>query len=129
MNKKKHLIKDYKKRLEYKNKEILRLKYLMIKNNNILPLNIRMLANDEFDNLKTAEIAYSQTLQHRKAQWPGKMGHTAPKGFMGERSKIRNRCILTGRSRGIIKEWQISRIKFKLLADQGLIPGIRRASW
>jgi ribosomal protein S14 len=101
MNKKKHLIKDYKKRLEYKNKEILRLKYLMIKNNNILPLNLRLLANNKL----------------------------ALDSKTGERSKIRNRCILTGRSRGIIKEWQISRIKFKLLADQGLIPGIRRASW
>jgi len=157
MNKKKHLIKDYKKRLEYKNKEILRLKYLMIKNNNILPLNIRMLANDKLANGSHSKVfpvsgrcrlgpggygkitqnrlrpsGQGRTLQH-SPQSPcstALRGHSLRQsGGRGERSKIRNRCILTGRSRGIIKEWQISRIKFKLLADQGLIPGIRRASW
>ena len=59
MTKKKHLIKDYKRRLEYKNKEILRLKYLMIKNNNILPLNVRISANDKLANLSKNSITHS----------------------------------------------------------------------
>jgi ribosomal protein S14 len=45
------------------------------------------------------------------------------------KSKIRNYCHLTGRSRGILPEFKFSRIKFRELADKGLIPGIRRSSW
>lgn len=122
MNKKKHLIKDYKKRLEYKNKEILRLKYLMIKNNNILPLNIRMLANDDLVGLPKSkdQTQPSRARGGRNTPFSTALGTTSntacsagslPCGFtreasqgLGERSKIRNRCILTGRSRGIIKE-------------------------
>ncbi len=44
-------------------------------------------------------------------------------------TRIRNRCAITGRGRGIIKEYGISRIVFKQLADQGKIPGLRKASW
>ncbi|MDZ7690475.1 MAG: 30S ribosomal protein S14 [Balneolaceae bacterium] len=40
-----------------------------------------------------------------------------------------NRCSLTGRSRGFIRKYGISRIKFRELALDGKIPGIRKASW
>ena len=43
--------------------------------------------------------------------------------------RIRNRCILTGRGRGVLKEFRISRIKFRELASQGLIPGVTKTSW
>ena len=44
-------------------------------------------------------------------------------------SRIRNRCIETGRARGVIKDWGLSRLSFKRLADQGKLPGVRRSSW
>ena len=41
----------------------------------------------------------------------------------------RNRCSLTGRPRGYMRQFGISRITFRELASKGLIPGIRKASW
>lgn len=39
------------------------------------------------------------------------------------------RCILTGRSRGIIPEYNISRMKFREMALAGLIPNVTKSSW
>jgi len=44
-------------------------------------------------------------------------------------TRVRNRCSLTGRSRGYIRKYGISRIKFRELALDGKIPGVRKASW
>lgn len=41
----------------------------------------------------------------------------------------RNRCQLTGRSRGTLRKFKLSRIKFRELALQGMIPGITKSSW
>jgi small subunit ribosomal protein S14 len=42
--------------------------------------------------------------------------------------KIRNRCILTGRSRGVYNYFKISRIMIRDLASKGLLPGVKKAS-
>jgi len=39
------------------------------------------------------------------------------------------RCRLCGRSRAVYRKFGICRICFRKLADQGLIPGVRMASW
>ena len=39
------------------------------------------------------------------------------------------RCQLTGRSRGVYRKFRISRIMLRELALQGMIPGMRKASW
>ncbi|HYW35097.1 MAG TPA: 30S ribosomal protein S14 [Balneolaceae bacterium] len=44
-------------------------------------------------------------------------------------TRVNNRCSLTGRSRGYIRKYGISRIKFRELALEGKIPGVRKASW
>jgi small subunit ribosomal protein S14 len=46
-------------------------------------------------------------------------------------SKVRlhNRCNLTGRPKGYMRQFGISRISFREMASQGLIPGIKKASW
>ena len=44
-------------------------------------------------------------------------------------TRVRNRCALTGRSRGYIRQYGISRIKFRELSLEGKIPGMRKASW
>ena len=41
----------------------------------------------------------------------------------------RNRCELTGRSRGYYRKFRLSRIKFRELASQGMIPGVTKSSW
>jgi small subunit ribosomal protein S14 len=43
--------------------------------------------------------------------------------------RIRLRCQLTGRSRGNLRAFGLSRNQFRELALQGLIPGVRKASW
>lgn len=46
-------------------------------------------------------------------------------------SKVRlhNRCQITGRPRGYMRQFGISRVTFREMATSGLIPGIKKASW
>lgn len=43
--------------------------------------------------------------------------------------RLRNRCRLTGRPRGYIRFFGISRLQFRDLAANGKIPGVTKASW
>jgi small subunit ribosomal protein S14 len=45
------------------------------------------------------------------------------------RVRLRRLCALTGRSRGVYRKFTISRIMFRELALDGLIPGVKKASW
>lgn len=45
------------------------------------------------------------------------------------KTRIRNRCIITGRGRSISRLFRFSRIVFRELASQGEIPGIKKSSW
>lgn len=40
-----------------------------------------------------------------------------------------NRCSLTGRPKGYMRQFGISRIQFREMASKGLIPGVKKASW
>lgn len=44
-------------------------------------------------------------------------------------NRMRNRCKITGRARGYMRQFGVSRITFREMASSGLIPGIRKASW
>lgn len=43
--------------------------------------------------------------------------------------RLRNRCHLTGRSRGYLRKFDMSRICFRELANSGYLPGVFKASW
>lgn len=43
--------------------------------------------------------------------------------------RLRNRCQLTGRSRGFLRKFKLSRLCFREMANQGLIPGVVKSSW
>lgn len=43
--------------------------------------------------------------------------------------RLHNRCKLTGRPKGYMRQFGISRVTFREMANQGLIPGVRKASW
>ena len=45
------------------------------------------------------------------------------------RIRVRNRCNVTGRPRGVYRKFGLSRITFRELASRGLIPGVSKASW
>lgn len=43
--------------------------------------------------------------------------------------RLKNRDLIDGRPRGYMRKFGMSRIKFRELAHQGLIPGVKKASW
>jgi len=43
--------------------------------------------------------------------------------------RLHNRCKLTGRPKGYMRQFGISRINFREMATSGLIPGVKKASW
>ncbi len=43
--------------------------------------------------------------------------------------RMHNRCKLTGRPKGYMRQFGVSRITFRELASAGLIPGVKKASW
>jgi small subunit ribosomal protein S14 len=43
--------------------------------------------------------------------------------------RLHNRCKLTGRPKGYMRQFGISRITFREMASSGLIPGVKKASW
>lgn len=43
--------------------------------------------------------------------------------------RLHNRCKLTGRPKGYMRQFGISRINFREMALAGLIPGVKKASW
>ena len=45
------------------------------------------------------------------------------------KTRIRNRCEITGRSRGVYRKLKISRIALRELGAKGVIPGMTKSSW
>ena len=43
--------------------------------------------------------------------------------------RIKNRCNVTGRSRGYMRQFGLSRIQFREMARRGEIPGVKKSSW
>ena len=47
----------------------------------------------------------------------------------GSRVRVRNRCELTGRTRGVYRKFGLSRIKIRELSMAGSLPGVVKSSW
>ena len=43
--------------------------------------------------------------------------------------RLHNRCSITGRPKGYMRDFGLSRIQFREMASAGLIPGVKKASW
>jgi len=43
--------------------------------------------------------------------------------------RLHNRCRLTGRPKGYMRDFGICRVKFRQMANEGKIPGVTKASW
>ena len=43
--------------------------------------------------------------------------------------RMHNRCKLTGRPKGYMRTFRVSRVMFREMANAGLIPGVKKASW
>ncbi len=55
-----------------------------------------------------------------------KLAKLSPNGSL---TRLHNRCKLTGRPHGYLRKFQISRICFREMANNGMIPGVTKASW
>ena len=75
--------------------------------------------------LKEAILDMSKTIEERLAAVDAL--NKMPKNSSPIR--LRNRCQFTGRSRGFLRKFKLSRLSFREMANQGLIPGVVKASW
>ncbi|MCE7794485.1 30S ribosomal protein S14 [Salipaludibacillus sp. CUR1] len=44
-------------------------------------------------------------------------------------TRLNNRCKVSGRPRGYMRKFELSRIKFRELAHNGQLPGVKKSSW
>lgn len=44
-------------------------------------------------------------------------------------TRLKNRCEVTGRPRGYLRKFKLSRIAFREYAHKGQVPGVKKASW
>nr|YP_008816040.1 ribosomal protein S14 [Closterium baillyanum]AGZ90258.1 ribosomal protein S14 [Closterium baillyanum] len=95
------VIRDHKRRLQLAKYELKRLQYKAICQDRNL----------------TADLLASATLKLSKL----------PRN--SSKTRIRNRCIITGRPRSVYKLFRVSRIVFRELASQGALLGISKSSW
>ena len=79
--------------------------------------------------VKRARLAkkYAEKREQMKAEGDYEGLQALPRNSSSIR--LRNRCQITGRSRGYMRQFGISRIQFREMASQGLIPGVKKASW
>ena len=80
------------------------------------------LLNNESEERRASEMALSHQLAglFYGPTW----GANAP-----SKNRIRNRCLLTGRPRGVYRKFGLSRIAFRDLASDGKLPGVVKSSW
>ena len=69
---------------------------------------------------------YAEKRARLKAEGDFEALNNLPKN--SSKVRLHNRCSLTGRPKGYMRQFGISRIQFREMASQGLIPGIKKAS-
>jgi small subunit ribosomal protein S14 len=87
----------------------------------------KMVANGEAKRAELRAKIIDDTLSGEERDAAQKKLQKMPRDT--SRIRVRNRCEVTGRPRGVYREFQLSRITFRELAHQGMIPGVTKASW
>jgi len=101
MNTSAYITRDAARRTKYRDTELKRKALLSVCNNLHLPATTRYRAMEELQNLDRNSSL----------------------------TRINRRCVVTGRSRGVLRRYKISRLVFRKAALQGYIPGVFKASW
>lgn len=73
------------------------------------------------------KVVRSLTATEEEKEQARRQLNALPKNSSPIRS--RNRCQLTGRPRGYLRKFKLSRICFREMANKGLLPGVFKASW
>ena len=74
------------------------------------------------------EIIRSPKSTPGAARWP-RRSRCRPQPRDASKSRQRNRCAITGRSRGVYRKFGLARVKIREVAMRGEIPGLGKASW
>jgi|TARA_B100001013_G_C24531873_1_gene411132 small subunit ribosomal protein S14 len=88
---------------------------------------IKMVKKFENKRKKLKEIIYNKKLPLEERFEAQQKLSKLPKN--SARTRIRNRCEITGRPHGVYRKLKISRIALRELASQGKIPGMVKSSW
>ena len=82
----------------------------------------------ERDKRKRATVAKYAAL---RAELKAKKDYTALSQLPRDASPTRtvNRCLMSGRRRAFLRRFKLSRIAFRELASNGMIPGVTKSSW
>nr|YP_009755801.1 ribosomal protein S14 [Gonatozygon brebissonii]QIQ23079.1 ribosomal protein S14 [Gonatozygon brebissonii] len=86
----------------------------------------------QFSRYELKRMLYKAISQDRKLSPSDRYEYSLKLSKMprnSSRTRIRNRCILTGRSRAVYKMFRLSRIVFRELASRGALLGISKSSW
>ncbi len=70
---------------------------------------------------------YAAKREQLKADGEYEKLHKLPKN--SSKVRLHNRCSITGRPKGYMRQFGVSRIVFREMASNGLIPGVKKASW
>jgi len=86
------------------------------------------------ESMKAREVKRAKLVEkyaEKRAQYKAEGNFEALQSIPRNASPVRlhNRCKLTGRPKGYIRLFGISRIQFREMASKGLIPGVKKASW
>ncbi len=88
-------------------------------------LNSISLHQEKYKKLKS--IVKSITVSEEEKEAARRALSKIPKTALPVRLKIR--CQITGRTRGVYRKFKLNRHKFRELAHQGMLPGVAKASW
>ena len=86
------------------------------------------------ESMKAREVKRAKMIAkyaEKRAKYLAEGNYDALQSIPRNASPIRahNRCSITGRPKGYMRQFGLSRIQFREMASQGLIPGIKKASW
>lgn len=86
------------------------------------------------ESMKAREVKRTKLVEKyaaKRAQYKAEGNYEALQSIPRNASPVRlhNRCKITGRPKGYIRLFGISRIQFREMASKGLIPGVKKASW
>lgn len=86
------------------------------------------------ESMKAREVKRAQMVARyaeKRAKYLAEGDYEALQSIPKNASPVRlhNRCSITGRPKGYMRQFGISRIQFREMASKGLIPGVKKASW
>ncbi|MDR3266541.1 MAG: 30S ribosomal protein S14 [Tannerella sp.] len=79
--------------------------------------------------VKRAKLVVKYAAKRAKLKAEGKYEELQSLPKNASPVRLHNRCKITGRPKGYMRQFGLSRIQFREMASNGLIPGVKKASW